>query len=72
MTDIRKSREEHFKQARLEITRNSTPAENRQLDLLSEKGASSWLTSLPLKEYGFLLIVPCTIRDTHPYKGHFT
>jgi hypothetical protein len=34
---------------------DSSPSERRQLDLLSEKGASSWLTSLPLKEYGFLL-----------------
>ncbi len=31
------------------------PSEKRLLDLASEKGASSWLTSLPLAEYGFIL-----------------
>ena len=28
---------------------------NKLLNLASEKGASSWLTSLPLKDYGFRL-----------------
>ena len=32
-----------------------SPTEQRQLDLASEKGASAWLTSLPLAEYGFLM-----------------
>ena len=34
---------------------NSSEPQRRQLQLASEKGASSWLTSLPLEEYGYLL-----------------
>ena len=34
---------------------SALPTLQRQLELISEKGASCWLTSLPLKEYGFLL-----------------
>ena len=31
------------------------PKTSRQVDLASEKGSSSWLTTLPLEEYGFTL-----------------
>lgn len=55
MTSIKKNREEFFTRCKQEIMECSSPSVRRQLDLLSEKGASSWLTSLPLKEYGFLL-----------------
>ena len=49
------SRDEYFKIQKNIIVQNLPPQTRRQLDLISEKGASSWLTSLPLKEYGFLL-----------------
>ena len=55
LAGIKKNREEYFKLVRSKIMEDLSPSERRQLDLLSEKGASSWLTSLPLKEYGFLL-----------------
>ena len=32
-----------------------TPSLKRSMDLAQEKGASSWLTSLPIKEFGFSL-----------------
>ena len=56
MLTIKKRKDQFFtaqKQAVMDSC--SDPSIKRQLELLSEKGASSWLTSLPLKEYGFLL-----------------
>jgi hypothetical protein len=42
--------------SKAKIIRESLPAtKQRTMDLLNEKGASSWLTVLPLKEYGFNL-----------------
>ena len=40
---------------RKELYDKLQPHEQRIIDLASEKGASSWLTSLPLAEYGFVL-----------------
>ena len=45
---------QHKKKAK--IIRESLPAtKQRTMDLINEKGASSWLTVLPLKEHGFNL-----------------
>ena len=52
---IRSSREEFYKQQKEKFASEHSPTFRRQLELLSEKGASCWLTSLPLKDYGFLL-----------------
>ena len=52
---IRSSREEFFKQRKEKLVSELSNPVCRQLELISEKGASCWLTSLPLKEYGFLL-----------------
>jgi hypothetical protein len=42
--------------SKAKIIRESLPAtKQRTMDLLNEKGASSWLTVLPLKEHGFNL-----------------
>ena len=35
--------------------REHSPLDTKRMELLSAKGASSWLTTLPLKEHGFLL-----------------
>ena len=43
------------KQSLTQIKEESSEATIRILDLASEKGASSWLTALPLKRFGFLL-----------------
>ena len=57
MKTIKKRKEYFFTELRSNIIgRQSQPEKlKRQLDLLTEKGASSWLTSLPLREYGYLL-----------------
>ena len=34
---------------------NLTDTQKLHIDLASEKGASSWLTSLPIKEFGYVL-----------------
>ena len=52
---IRASRDEFYKATKEKLLSKNTASVCRQLELLSEKGASCWLTSLPLKEYGFLL-----------------
>ncbi len=53
--EIKQEREKFNLQLRSTSLENESRSTKRQLNLLSEKGASSWLTSLPLKEYGFLL-----------------
>ena len=52
---IKKQRQEQATQAAEDIKKNLTPAYHRVLDLASEKGASNWLTSLPITEFGFSL-----------------
>ena len=52
---IKANRDTYFAEQKSELEKELPPSTLLQLELLSEKGASSWLTSLPLKEYGFLL-----------------
>ncbi len=53
--EIKKQNHNFHQSRRDELYQKMQPSEQRQLDLASEKGASSWLTSLPLSQYGFLL-----------------
>ena len=53
--EIKKRKDLFIGKKRAEICSRMKPSEKRLLDLASEKGASSWLTSLPLAEYGFIL-----------------
>ena len=52
---IKSNRQDYYVKRKSELANAHPLAVKRQLDLLSEKGASCWLTSLPLKEFGFLL-----------------
>ena len=52
---MRSSKEQFFKQKKGDLLSGLSKSVCRQLELISEKGAYCWLTSLPLKEYGFLL-----------------
>ena len=52
--EIKKRKAAFYNNKRAEIYNKMQANEKRQLDLASEKGASSWLTSLPLAEYGFI------------------
>ena len=54
-TEISQARVNFYKNKRADVYTDLTDAEKLQLDLAAEKGASSWLTSLPLKNFGFLL-----------------
>ena len=54
MKDIKKRRHDHFTKSKSDILQSSSAPLIRQLELLSEKGASCWLTALPLKVCGFL------------------
>ena len=55
MSEIRKKRAKRNEQFQFEIKDSTTEYKSKLIDLSSEKGASSWLTSVPLKEYGFRL-----------------
>lgn len=48
-------RESEFRNTRDELMREVTPPVKRVLEIISEKGASSWLNALPLKSQGFVL-----------------
>ena len=53
--EVTRERKQFYEQKRAELVETLTDSERLQLDLASEKGASSWLTSLPLQSFGFLL-----------------
>ena len=59
--DVRQLRSHQASQAASTIKETLSPPLLRALDLAQEKGASNWLTSLPIEEYGFCL-----------HKGAFT
>ena len=52
---IKQQRREQATQAAEDVKQHLTPAYHRVLDLASERGASNWLTSLPITEFGFSL-----------------
>ena len=49
VSTIKQNRQRFFETAKNELAKGLSPSVLRQLELLSEKGASSWLTSLPLQ-----------------------
>ena len=52
---VRQQRQDEEKKRQEELLRVLPPSLKRAMELASEKGASIWLTALPLEEYGFLL-----------------
>ena len=54
-SDIRQERRERTTQTASTLREELTPALSKAMDLASQPGASSWLTSLPIKEHGFCL-----------------
>ena len=54
-SEVTKKREEYYQLKRTEIMQTVSITQKLQIDLASEKGASSWLTALPLKAFGYVL-----------------
>ncbi len=52
---IRKQRQENATQAADNLKQHLSPAGKKALELAGERGASNWLTSLPIQEFGFSL-----------------
>ena len=55
ISEVKKHKEEHYKHQRETIINEVPPSTQRQIELLSEKGASIWLSTLPLKACGYVL-----------------
>ena len=55
ISEIRKKRRKNASQMAEELSQSLPPNLQRAIDLAKEKGASSWLTTLPIKEFGFCL-----------------
>ena len=53
--EIKRKRNDRVTERRRIVNFTKDDKFNKLLNLASEKGASSWLTSLPLKDYGFRL-----------------
>ena len=53
--DVKKRKRELQEEQAQAIAQQLNPKLKRSIDLAREKGSSSWLTALPLKEHGFLL-----------------
>ena len=54
-TDVHKLRREQARQASEHLKVHLPHSLKRSMDLAQEKGASSWLTALPIEEFGFAL-----------------
>ena len=54
-TDIRQKRREQATTDASSLRGELTPTLQKAMDLARERGSSSWLTSLPLEEHGFVL-----------------
>ena len=54
-SDVQHERCERITQAASTLREEVSPALSKAMDLASQPGASSWLTSLPIKEHGFCL-----------------
>ena len=55
MKSIKSIKEQFYCTEHSRVVEAFPPQMKRHIELISEKGASSWLTSLPLQEYGFVL-----------------
>ena len=55
MSRVKHKKNEWYKELQNVIRKESSASVSKILDLASEKGASCWLTSLPLQRYGFVL-----------------
>ena len=53
--NVTKERTSHFKQQKEELLTLLDDKQKLMIKLASEKGASSWLTALPLKDFGYIL-----------------
>ena len=53
--EVHTQRREHSKQLSEHLSESLTHSQKRSMTLAQEKGASSWLTSLPIEEYSFAL-----------------
>ena len=55
MKDLRRRKEDRWKERHEQVRDALDERMRRVIELASEKGASTWLTSIPLKSYGFRL-----------------
>ena len=55
MSRVKHKKSEWYKELQNAIRKESSASVSKILDLASKKGASCWLTSLPLQRYGFVL-----------------
>ena len=55
MKEVKHKKTEWYKEQQNIIKKESSASASKILELASEKGASCWLTSLPLQKLGFLL-----------------
>ena len=53
--DVRKLKPELCKQASDSVKQNLSNSLKRSMDLAQERGASNWLTTLPIQKFGFML-----------------
>lgn len=54
-SEVHQQKRLHIKQAVESLKDSLSPTRRRAIELASEKGASNWLTTLPIEEYGFSL-----------------
>ena len=55
MKGVKHKKNKWYKELQNTIRNDSSASVSKIIDLASEKGASCWLTSLPLQRYGFVL-----------------
>ena len=53
--ELRRQKNEYHQQLASDVRKTLSPQKQRIMDLLKEKGSSSWLSALPLKDHGFSL-----------------
>ena len=71
---VSKKKEAYYQQRVQTIKEKSSDEVHRNLDIISQKGASSWLTALPLEEFRYTLSKQeftdaVLLRYRHPIKG---
>ena len=60
--EVHKLKQDQSKQDAEKVKQPLSTSLQRSMDLAQEKGASTWLTTLPIREFGFNLYMfePCT------------